>query len=349
MFLHKLVNAFFLLTIAMVESESPPMFEECCTEKVVGGVSYSLFHDVFHGSIPHQCLNNCVFTRTGTSSPKFCFQRGDLPTECLSEVPVGLIGGSVTAMVLVKSATTGVLLADVTVLISLGDERRRATTDYAGRAIFTLSPHMVDIAVSGAPATIEVSGAGYARVVVERMFFADEAMHNPVIFTFPELREGEHRLVLSWDTDTDLDIYVLQMDKATRDIECKTWYNDSSSCPGVNLDIDVYEYGPETITWTDADNDAHSYMIYVHDYDQGGVAGTGARITLYGETEIEMEVADGDSGELWWVIGFFLPWKSSFLTIDELKTIDPDFRVFGSQSRNAKKSKKAKKEEKKLE
>ena len=43
-----------------------------------------------------------------------------------------------TAMVLVKSATTGVLLADVTVLISLGDERRRATTDYAGRAIFTL-------------------------------------------------------------------------------------------------------------------------------------------------------------------------------------------------------------------
>ena len=57
------------------------------------------------------------------------------------------------------------------------------------------------------------SPTGYARVVVERMFFADEAMHNPVIFTFPELREGEHRLVLSWDTDTDLDIYVLQMDK----------------------------------------------------------------------------------------------------------------------------------------
>ena len=80
---------------------------------------------------------------------------------------------------------------------------------------------------------------------------------------------------------------------------CKTYWSDSSSCPGVNLDIDVYEYGPETITWTDADNDAHSYMIYVHDYDQGGVAGTGARITLYGETEIEMEVADGDSGELW--------------------------------------------------
>ena len=86
--------------------------------------------------------------------------------------------------------------------------------------------------------------------------------------------------------------------RATRDIECKTWYNDSSSCPGVNLDIDVYEYGPETITWTDADNDAYSYMIYVNDYSENRVAGTGARITLYGETEIEMEVADEDSGEL---------------------------------------------------
>merc|ERR1712032_1167554 len=89
----KLGKTFFLLTIAMVESESPPIHEECCSEKVVGGVSYSLFHDIFHGSIPHQCLNSCVYTRSGTSSPKFCFQRGDLPTECLAKVPVALVGG----------------------------------------------------------------------------------------------------------------------------------------------------------------------------------------------------------------------------------------------------------------
>ena len=74
---------------------------------------------------------------------------------------------------------------------------------------------MVDIAVSGAPATIEVSGAGYTSVVVERKFFDDEAMHDPIIqiFASPELREGEHRVVLSWDTNTDLDIYAAQMDK----------------------------------------------------------------------------------------------------------------------------------------
>jgi len=562
MILTKLGKAFFLLTIAMVESESPPIHEECCFEKMVGGVSYSLFHDVFHGSIPHQCLSGCVYTRSGTSSPKFCFQRGDLRAECLSDVPVALVGGEgpwegnvmiygkpvcdddwghedanvvcrqlgylygeptersyfgavssdfafdnvdcrgdeeyiwrcphvtedhedcgshegagvicsneapvvehpgsgsgsgsgapvielvggsgphegnimlygrpvcddiatpenaevvcrqlgylggyittnsffgrvssdfimddvncngteeyiwrcphdtqencggsdgmgvvcsneepgsgsgsglvmPSAMVVVKSATTAELVADVSVQLVLG-ETMTTTTDVEGRAIFTLSPHMADMAANGAPATIEVSGAGYASVVVERNIFADEAYPVIQIFTSPELREGEHRVVLSWDTSTDLDIYVLQMDKDSGDIVCKTYWSDSSSCPGVNLDIDVYEYGPETITWTDADNDAHSYMIYVHDYNQGGVAGTGARITLYGETQIEMEVADGDSGELWWVIGTFEPalGTSSFSTIDELHTIDPDFRP---ESRSGKKGQKSQKGQK---
>ena len=72
---------------------------------------------------------------------------------------------------------------------------------------------MANMAVDGAPATIEVSGAGYATVVLERNIFADEAYPVIQIFTSPELREGEHRVVLSWDTGTDLDIYVLQMDK----------------------------------------------------------------------------------------------------------------------------------------
>merc|ERR1711971_692789 len=67
----------------MVEPKSPPM--ECCTQKMVGDVSYTLFHDLFHRSIPYECLNECVYTRDGTSSPKFCFIRGDLPPECLAD------------------------------------------------------------------------------------------------------------------------------------------------------------------------------------------------------------------------------------------------------------------------
>ena len=83
MILTKLGKAFLLLTIlAMVESESPPILGEvlppkaCCTEKMVGGVSYSLLQTTFHSLLPHQCLNDCVYIRTGTLSPKFCFQRG---------------------------------------------------------------------------------------------------------------------------------------------------------------------------------------------------------------------------------------------------------------------------------
>jgi len=80
--------AFFF---AMVKAEA----EECCAEKVVGSVSYTLLPDaVFDGEIPGQCINNCLYTVTGTSSPKFCFGRGDLPTECLSDMPgILLIGG----------------------------------------------------------------------------------------------------------------------------------------------------------------------------------------------------------------------------------------------------------------
>ena len=80
---------------------------------------------------------------------------------------------------------------------------------------------------------------------------------------------------------------------------CKTWYGAPGECAGVNLDIDVTDgFGPETITWTDADNDAYLYELYVHNYDEGGVAETGASFTLYGETTVKMSVVDGYSGDM---------------------------------------------------
>ena len=85
--------------------------------------------------------------------------------------------------------------------------------------------------------------------------------------------------------------------RTTGEIVCVTWWMAPSGCPGANLDIDVWSFGPETITWTDADNDAYIYELYVFDYNRVGVAGTGAKIALYGETTIEMSVADGGSGE----------------------------------------------------
>ena len=86
--------------------------------------------------------------------------------------------------------------------------------------------------------------------------------------------------------------------RTTGEIVCKTWYDNPGGCDGVNLDNDVYEFGPETITWTDAANDAYLYELYVHDYSEVGVAGTGASIILYGETPVEMSVVDLEIGDL---------------------------------------------------
>merc|ERR1711990_1122913 len=75
-----LLAALFLLslTIGMVEAK------ECCKEKRVGSTFYTLDHQLYsHGELPNDCLNNCVYTVAGASSPKFCFGKGDLPTECL--------------------------------------------------------------------------------------------------------------------------------------------------------------------------------------------------------------------------------------------------------------------------
>merc|ERR1712080_756882 len=37
--------------------------------------------------LPEKCLNNCIYTPTGSSEPKFCFARGDLPVACRENPP----------------------------------------------------------------------------------------------------------------------------------------------------------------------------------------------------------------------------------------------------------------------
>merc|ERR1719500_1868876 len=336
-------KAFLLTTtIAMVES-----LEECCTEKMVGSVSYTLLDAAFHGELPHQCLNDCVYTVSGTSSPKFCFQRGDLPTECLSDVPeIELVGGSgpnegnlmlhgqpvcddlwghneamvvcrqlgylygsptdqsffgdvsdnfamdnvqctgdeeyiwgcihltehncggheaagvicsneppmmttgdqgsgspelstaiftadpgtgsgsvsgagsVDVRVHVADASSNVGVADASVEFTLGelDLVLTSTTDDQGWAVFTLSSGTTGVA------TIVVSREGYVTATTERLIDSETDVIS--VFSSPELAEGEHRLVLSWETSMDLDVYALQKNKTTGEIVCKTWYSN---------------------------------------------------------------------------------------------------------------------------
>merc|ERR1712192_145840 len=72
-----LLPALLLLSLGKVEGK------ECCQEKQVGSVNYTLLP--YDHQLPLACLDNCVYTVANTSTPKYCFEKGDLPTECLSD------------------------------------------------------------------------------------------------------------------------------------------------------------------------------------------------------------------------------------------------------------------------
>merc|ERR1711973_1075849 len=267
---------------------------ECCQEKTVGGVSYSLLPEAFHGSLPHECLTSCVYTKTGMQSPKFCFARGDLATECRDPV---------TVHVVVQSATTGHAVANASVnlfnfLSGLSDT---SYTNGEGVASFSVGRDFV-----GVTASISVSREGYILETIERTISNEAEQIFRGIFIAPTLNEGELRLVLGWGTTQDLDLHVDQINNATGTVICVTNWMNKASCDGVTLDVDSYDYGPETVTWGDAANDPYMYKIWVNDYDDLGVGQSGAKITLFGETNIKMEAEAGKSGS-WWEIGTFSP------------------------------------------
>merc|ERR1712192_268688 len=76
------IIAVFLLLLLSIDLEVEG--NDCCEEKKVGSVSYTL-HQPHSHTLPDQCLDNCVYTILGSTTPKYCFQQGDLPTECLSD------------------------------------------------------------------------------------------------------------------------------------------------------------------------------------------------------------------------------------------------------------------------
>merc|ERR1711872_819482 len=268
---------------------------ECCQEKTVGGVSYSLLPEAFHGSLPHQCLTSCVYTKNGMSSPKFCFARGDLATECRDPV---------TVHVVVQSATTGhpVSNASVNLFNFLSGLSDTSYTNGEGVASFSVSRDFV-----GVTASISVSREGYILETIERTISNEAGQIFRGIFIAPTLNEGELRLVLGWETTQDLDLRVEQINKTTGDLVCLTYWMDKTGCNGVLLDVDSLRGpGPETVTWGDAANDPYMYKIWVNDYDDLGVGQSGAKVTLFGENNIKMEAEAGRSGS-WWEIGTFSP------------------------------------------
>jgi len=205
--------------------------------------------------------------------------------------------------------------------ITLLDETMvNATTNSEGVASFTFSSVVI-----GDLAVIFVTREGYANVLEEREISAGGQLIR--IFASPDLAEGQHRLVLSWQTTEDLDIYALGRNMTTGEIVCKTyWHPGKSNCTRAKLDVDNRDgFGPETITWSDAENDPYYYTLYVHNYDRPknpDVAGNGAHIVLYGKTNITMHSKDaGDGG--YWMLGDFVPSDSSFIENDKLMVFNP--------------------------
>ena len=85
-----LKNLFLAVFLLVFEAGA----EQCCPMKTVGNISYSLVSKLFHGELPSQCANGCVYTITNTSNPRFCFQKGKnilllcITTACSFPVPI---------------------------------------------------------------------------------------------------------------------------------------------------------------------------------------------------------------------------------------------------------------------
>merc|ERR1719234_2563877 len=56
---------------------------ECCKEKIVGGVRYlNIGYDPTGRTTNFQCLSPCLFEKEGEAGSKYCFAAGDLRVEC---------------------------------------------------------------------------------------------------------------------------------------------------------------------------------------------------------------------------------------------------------------------------
>ena len=62
------------------------VYSDCCQEKKVGDISYTLYNSKDTIKVPTKCSNSCVYNVKGQSSSKlYCFAPGKLQSECISK------------------------------------------------------------------------------------------------------------------------------------------------------------------------------------------------------------------------------------------------------------------------
>ena len=57
---------------------------ECCYEKQVGNVTYTLV-ERSNTSMAYNCVDDCIYEETNVEGSRVCFRTGNLPVRCLRE------------------------------------------------------------------------------------------------------------------------------------------------------------------------------------------------------------------------------------------------------------------------
>jgi len=83
----KLLSLLTVLLLTVTKGRTQPTGspeEECCEEKIVGGIKYiNIGTDNSGIAMEMDCLSNCIFMKEGAPESKYCFAKGSLEVECV--------------------------------------------------------------------------------------------------------------------------------------------------------------------------------------------------------------------------------------------------------------------------
>ena len=188
------------------------------------------------------------------------------PDTCAS---TGTISGTIKDAVSESGITDVSLSARSGLDATSGTIVKTATSDSSGN--YSLS------SMSTGWYTIEISKSGYVADTFNAFACDDQSGQNGFITTTPS--SGSMRIVLSWQSNKDLDGHLTGPDNASGKFHVyfdqprfhydNNSYTDSgSSSDNVTLDVDSDSKGPETITVSAVRSGTYRY--YVHNYDNAG-------------------------------------------------------------------------------
>jgi len=231
------------------------------------------------------------------------------PDTCAS---TGTISGTIKDAVSESGITDVSLSARSGLDATSGTIVKTATSDSSGN--YSLS------SMSTGWYTIETSKSGYVTDTFNAFACDDQSGQNGFITTTPS--SGSLRIVLSWQSNKDLDGHLTGPDNASGKFHVyfdqprfhydNNSYTDSgSSSDNVTLDVDTDSKGPETITVSAVRSGTYRY--YVHNYNERGknsllLAASEASVKVYyndnGTTNVTTFNVPNSAADLWYVFDF---------------------------------------------